>query len=129
MYKVKGLSKFNPGILRRYFEVQEKFTCFTVLIVLIITTQYQQTSGESIDRLLKKSLFILTVYCLSDPVLHVSYYSIRMKPASTTYVAPATKCCYHADYSIDYLYLSELDKRSLSKRLFKSRLPAATEKF
>lgn len=42
MYKLMALSKFNPGILRRYFEVQEKFTCFTVLIVLIITTQYHK---------------------------------------------------------------------------------------
>ncbi|MGZ5247898.1 MAG: hypothetical protein ACXWV5_12605, partial [Flavitalea sp.] len=77
----------------------------------------------------KKSLFILLVFNLSDLVLHNPYYSIRMKPGSTTYVAPATKCCYHEDYSIDYLYLSQLDKRSLTKRLFESRLPATTEKF
>jgi hypothetical protein len=71
MYKGKTLSKFNPGILRRNFEVQEKFTCFTVLIVLIITTQYRQTSGESIDRLLKKiSYYPYCIFKLSDPVRH-----------------------------------------------------------
>lgn len=38
MYKVKALTKFNPGILRRCFEVQEKLTCFTAAYRLIITT-------------------------------------------------------------------------------------------